>query len=438
MSDASLRAARRALARSIGLQAYLYGLPLVEMMRTCTVMTSDGVARASGRAALNQFGHAERRWTHLDRDVVTPANDLLYSMAWLDLRAQPVLLGVPGESRRYWVMALLDAWTNNFVNIGPRTTGGAPARYLIASPDWRGEVPEDAQLVPSPSPLVWIIGRVLVDDDRDLPAAREMQQRFTLAPLPVDGRLSPAAHPAPTAWPHVPDSDNPLAFFDCLARGLAENPPPASDAGLVASFSPAGIRPGLAVTPELLDADTVGGLLLGLADGVAVIDAHTRSRRANPWSVNYRLGRFGTDWLGRACTAAKGLGGVVAEEALYAMSDFDAAGDPLSGEHRYRLHFGPGDEPPVDGFWSISLYGEDRFFIANPIARHAIGDRTRGLHRESDGSLLIQIQNLEPAEGPSNWLPAPSGPFYLILRMYHPRETALRRGYRIPPLTRID
>jgi len=446
--------ARRELAHAIGVQACLYGLPLVESMHTAAQMTAVSAPQPNGRAPLNQFGHSARPWTHEDRDVVTPANDLLYSMAWLDLSDSPMLLTVPAESRRYWVMALLDAYTNNFLNIGPRLTGGAAKQYLLTAPDWSGEVPAPIERVHCATPLVWILGRVLVEDAANLEQARALQQRFTLTTWAPDGRAAThraaiagrppgaggaasADRPAPRHYTAWQPGNGPLAFFDNLMRGLAQNPPPDSEHGLVASFAVAGLRPGGPVNTQSLEPQAAAGLSSGFAAGMAIVEAHTRSRHANPWGINYRLGRFDTDYLSRACTAAKGLGGLTADEALYALADFDAAREPLDGRHRYRLSFGPGQLPPCDAFWSVSLYGPDRYFVANPIGRHAIGDRTAGLRHGPDGSLDILVQHEQPADGLSNWLPAPAGPFYLILRMYHPRDELLSRGYRIPPVRRV-
>lgn len=416
-------------AYAAGLQAYVYGLPLVESMRTAAQMTAVPAPQPSGRAPLNHFGHSERPWTHLDRDIVTPANDLLYSMAWLDLGDEPVVLSVPAESQRYWVMALLDAYTNNFVNIGPRTTQGRAMRFALAGPGWSGALPDGVELVRSPTRLVWILGRTLVDDEDDLSAARAVETRFTLAPL--SGRDKPFARYATYA-----DGADALDFFDNLARGLAENPPPEADAGLVAMLGRAGIRADVPVREDVLDPRAARGLRRGFDAGRRFVESTTVSRRAGVWAMNTRMGRFGTDYVVRAATAAKGLGGLASDEALYAMSDFDSGREPLHGSRRYLLRFGAGELPPCDAFWSVSLYGEDRYFTQNAIGRYAIGDRSRGLAHGADGSLEIVVSHEAPAV-PSNWLPAPQGAFYLVLRMYHPREEVRTGGYRIPPVQRI-
>ena len=426
--------AREAHAFAIGLQACIVGLPLVESMRTASQMTAVDAPQDTGRAPLNQFGHAARPWTHLDRDVVTPANDLLYSMGWLDLAAEPIVLTVPPEAKRYWVMALLDAWTNNFLNIGPRMTQGRAAQFAITTPGWQGVLPEGVQRVNAPTPLVWILGRTLVDDAADLSAARAVQTLFTLTPLSAFAPSNARQPVKPLHYDRYQASDDPLGFFDNLARGLAENPPPLADEGLIASFSGAGIRPGMPVRTDLLDEATIRGLQRGYQAAMNLIESRTRSRRKGAWGINDRLGRFGTDYLARAATAAKGMGGLAADEALYAMADYDSSREALHGSRNYVLHFDAGQLPPCDAFWSVSLYGEDRFFVANPIDRHALGDRSRGLSFNADGSLDILIQHERPGQRVSNWLPAPAGPFYLILRLYHPRTEALQAGYRIPPI----
>lgn len=168
-----------------------------------------------------------------------------------------------------------------------------------------------------------------------------------------------------------------------------------------------------------------------MVDGVAFVLERSRSQVARPWTLSFGLGRYGTNYLIRAITAYKGLGAVAPEEALYAMSDFDADRRPLDGRSDYVLRFEPGDFPPVDAFWSVTLYDADRFLFANPMGRYAIGDRTAGLKRDPDGGLSIRIGHGAP-DDKSNWLPAPAGPFYLAMRLYCPRADI--RGWRIPPL----
>ena len=414
-----------------GVQAFIYGYPLVEMVRTCALMTAVDEPQNNGRAPINQFSHCPRPWTHEDRDVVTPANDLLYSMAWLNLADGPVMFSTPAPTGRYFVMEFIDAYSDNFHNLGPRVMGPSAASFAIVGPDWSGSLPPGSIEIRCPTNLVWVLGRVLIDGVEDMEAARAFQAGFTLratAPVRV-----PRAVAAYQPWNEAGE-----AFFANLARAMADNPPPAVDTGLVAQFSRLGISAERAFDARLPNDAQVAVLRRAVAAGIEIVDGHTRSRRARPWSINYAGGRLGTDYLARSCTAMKGLGALASEEALYALGDFDSKGEQLDGAHDYVLHFPAGGLPPVDAFWSVSIYGSDFCFADNPIRRYAIGDRTRDLHYGPDGSLDILIQHAQPRQGISNWLPAPAGRFYLILRLYHPREAILSKAYTIPPVERID
>lgn len=419
-------------AYALGMQCWIWGYPLTESLRTCHECASEGEAADAARTPVNAFSVNDRPSTHEDRWVVTPANDLLYSTAWLNLADGPVVLATPAPTGRYFVMALLDAHTNNWVNLGPDECGGRAARFAIAGPDWQGEPPPDVRLVRAPTDLVWVIGRILVDDEADLSAAQAFQRGFTLSPLNGQpGRL-------PASVRDYDASGEPLAFYANLARGLTDFPVAEAERGLVAQFAAIGIRPGTPFDAAALDAPVREALAWAAEDAREFILSGTRSKRARPWGINYRIGVYGFEYGVRAATAMKGLGALVGTEALYAMSDFDSEKRALDGRHEYVLHFPPGELPPVHAFWSVTLYGDDFFLVDNPIRRYAIGDRTKGLRRNPDGSLTIRVQHVEPADGPANWLPAPAGPFYLILRMYRPREEALNRSYRIPAVARVE
>ncbi len=413
-----------------GVQAFIYGYPLVEIVRTCALMTAVDEPQNNGRAPINQFSHSQRPWTHEDRDVVTPANDLLYSMAWLNLADGPVILTTPAPTGRYFVMEFIDAYSDNFHNLGPRVVGPSAATFAIVGPGWSGSLPPGSIEIRCPTNLVWVLGRVLIDGVEDMEAARSFQAGFTLRAT-APGRL-PHAVAAYESW-----AESGEAFFANLARAMADDPPPAVDTGLVAQFSRIGIAPHRTFDADALGDAQVAALRRAVAAGVEIVDGHTRSRRARSWSINYAGGRLGTDYLARACTAMKGLGALASEEALYALCDFDEHGEPLNGDHGYVLRFPAGGLPPVDAFWSVSLYGSDFCFVDNPIRRYAIGDRTRDLRYGPDGSLEILIQHSQPQQGLSNWLPAPAGRFYLILRLYHPREAILSKDYTIPPVERV-
>jgi len=432
---------RAALARAIGVAAFVYGYPLVESMRTCRLQTTG-----PERAPIDALYHYKRPSTDVDRDVVTPANDLLYTTAWIQLCDGPRLLRVPAAARhpgRYFVLALYDAYTENFENLGPRNCSADGETVVLLGP--RTQVPEGLahlKQVRCPTDLVWLVGRVLVADEPDLPAARVLQQEIALecvsgttpggAPLavrewagePVDAmaelheRGRPAAEVAPR-------------FFTSLVQALADAPGRVEDQGMVAWFGQAGLLGGAAFRWDALEPAQRAGLTVGLAEASALVAKVARSRRARPWVLASRAGRYGSDYLTRALTAYIGLGALATSEAIYGAGHFDADAQPLDGRRDYTLRFAPGQLPPVDAFWSVTLYDADRFLYRNPLQRHAIGDRTRGLKHDADGGLTLHFSHRAPADM-ANWMPAPAGPFYLILRLYHPREEV--RGWKAPAL----
>jgi len=441
---------RQAMARSIGLAAFVYGYPLTESMRTCRLQT-EGSSHAPARAPLNRLHHITAAATDLDRDIVTPANDLLYTTAWIHLAAGPQLLTVPAARQhpgRYFVLALYDAYTENFENLGLRNCNADGETVVLVGP--KGEVPASLQhhrIVRCPTDLVWLIGRILVGDTDDLAAARALQSDIRLAPAtagmkgllplavaqwegePVDvmtqafEQQRPAAEVAPHFYRHL-----------CLA--LAEAPGRTEDQGLVTWLVQAGLVAGATFSWDAVEPALREGLTQGFSDGVALVGTPARSRRARPWVLASRAGRYGSDYLVRALTAYIGLGALATDEALYGAGHFDANGQLLDGARRYTLRFEAHEMPPAEAFWSVTLYDADRFFYPNTIGRHAIGDRTRGLHLAQDGSLAITFSHDEPfaeATGEAvNWMPTPAGRFYLMLRLYHPREGV--RGWKIPPL----
>lgn len=434
MTDTGTSVSPRAqFAHAAAMQCWVWAYPLTESLRTCHEATAANEAATDERPAINQFAHVTRPSTHVDRWVVTPANDLLYSTAWLNLADGPVVLDVPAPTERHFVFALLDAHTNNWANVGPNDCGSQPTRHAIVGPQWSGELPAGMRVIQAPTDLVWVIGRILVDDEQDLSAAQDFQQQFKLTPLTAGQRTQ-----RPHSVEAFDNSGEPLAFYANVARALEDFPVAEAERGLVAQFTAIGIRPGTPFDPAMLEPDVREALIRAEHDAREYILSTTRSSRARSWGINYKLGVYGFDYWVRAATAMKGLGALVGSEALYAMSDFDSEKRPLDGSHRYVLHFPADQLPPVDAFWSVTMYGADFFMIPNAINRYAIGDRTRGLQYNPDGSLTLRIQHEAPEQGDSNWLPAPEGPFYLILRMYRAREEVLNRSYRIPAVTRLD
>jgi hypothetical protein len=462
----------RALGQSVGFAAFVWGYPLVESVRTCRLQTLGPVAEPTAAAAapakaawaapINALAHVERVAVAADRDIVTPANDLLYTTGWFNLADGPLRLQVPSQQRhggRYFVLALYDAWTNNFANPG---LGSDPAgeELLLVGPNWpsspepAGQPGAGVRRVQSPTNLVWMIGRVVAGEGADVDAARLLQSEIAIDSVAGRGQ--------PDSSNGLPNSANqwqgPTSctcarleaggadtaavardFFNNLCRAWADFPPPPADLGLAAWFARAGLSPHAGFDCSQLPVAVQEGLTQGLLGAVAQLVQASRSRKSRPWAAHWGIGRYGTEYLTRALTAYKGLGALAPEEAVYAMGDFDSERQPLDGSHRYTMRFAPGEGPPVDAFWSVTLYGADRFLHPNALGRYALGDRSQGLQRDADGGLTLHIgnapQGLADGSPSPNWLPAPAGSFYLILRMYRPRPEA--RTWVIPPLQRL-
>jgi hypothetical protein len=303
-------------------------------------------------------------------------------------------------------------------------------RFMLCGPSTpQAGLGAGAQRVDCPTDLVWLLGRVLVSGDEDEAVARAFMDGFALS--------AGAARPRSVSlWRQA--GDPALDFFANLVSGMDEFPTLEPGADLAPLFTALGWKRGDADAPYNANARVQEGLRIAWRDGMALIDAHSRSQMRKAWTHSTQLGRWQGRLLQRAVTAYKGLGALCAEETIYALSDFDAMGEPLSGAHRYQLRFPAGHLPPADAFWSVSMYGEDRFFIDHPACRYAVGDRTAGLQFDADGSLSLPIQHEQPDALESNWLPAPAGRFYLILRLYHPRLAFLAGMYSIPALQRLS
>lgn len=407
--------------------AVIQTLPLFEMMRMRAATTARRHARlgyasddrASALRWVNQFTHTHRRLGPTDREVVSPNNDTVYSNAWLDLSAGPVLIVSPAVGERYWTLGLLDAWTNPFAYVGRRTTGNAAQRTLIHGPGWHGAIPDGVtHVIAAPGVDVWLIGRFLVDDDGpDAERVRQLQSQLRLlrvddsdAAMRVDTRLDGRDARVPAAG----------LYREIVDEALLRNPPPAGEA-LDWPAPPARLETMLPRVYEALRADEQPHELGG---GWAI-------------PVTVRTS-WGSDHLTRARVARNLIGALGIDEAMYPTAEVDADGAPLDGAQAYELRFAAGAGPQVGAFWSLTMYRRsDCLFVANPIDRYSIGDRTPGLCRDADGGLAIRLQPSDPGPG-VNWLPTPPGePFYVVLRLYQPHADHLEFRYVYPPLRRL-
>ena len=416
-------------------EAFIYGLPLYEMSRMRAATSPrriDGFGHAGDGADstmrwCNVFIHARKLLAAGTSRVVTPNNDTLYTNAWLDLGAGPLVIDVPDTDGRYYVLGLLDFFTNPFAHIGQRLTGTAKRSFLVVGPDWRGDVPAEFSapdsVVRAPTRWVWIIGRILVDGETDLPPVHALQDRFVVRPLG-------ASQSEPKRFDTAFDAAAPMTgerFVRVTGAALRENPPPPTDADWLTRYADVDVK-------EIDDAiEPALALIRGADVGQSANNGWTRPPLIES--------TFGTNYLLRAVVALSYIGVLESREAIYPMAYTDAEGAPLTGQHDYRLRFGPHDLPPVDAFWSITMYDKaTRMLVDNSIDRYAIGDRTQGLRRDADGGLTVFIGNAMPqnASQRANWLPAPAEPFCLCLRAYRPRLEFLDGSHELPPLQRID
>ena len=432
-------------AYSLGLQAFAYGFPYVHNARLRhRWMTDDRNPDVVPYAAVNHFWHARRLLDANFRDGGCPNNDTLYSLAWLDLRKEPVVLSHPDMGRRYFSFELTSFASDNFGYIGQRTTGSGAGNFAVAGPGWKGDLPEGVQAVsPSPTPWALVLGRTLVNGASDVAAVAELQARFRLTPLSLWTKTKAVAPERHDVYAPADPAEDPLAVWRTLNAMLAENPPPAHHGVLLEQFARVGVGAGLDVDdqPEVVR----HGLMRAAAIGMPLL---RRQFLSGDWAnvVNgWRYpppeeGRFGDDYLRRA--ADQSLAGIVANdpaEAVYLVNFSDSDGRHLSGRGRYELHFGRAELPPVDAFWSLTAYTGDMNLIPNPVDRYSVGDRTPGLVHDPGGGLTIYMQPGPPGpEREPNWLPtSPDHDWFVILRMYRPHPGVVESKWRCPGLVRV-
>ncbi|MBS0408840.1 MAG: DUF1254 domain-containing protein [Proteobacteria bacterium] len=423
------RAAAAALDQPLDLksaarEAWLYCLPLVEMATTRSRML--GPEPTGMKARVNGFVHVRDLAGPAMRTVTTPNNDTLYSSAWIDLAAGPVRVTIPPTGERYFSLALMDMFTNNFAVLGTRTTGSGGGTFVIAGP--RDPAPPDA--IRSPTPWVWALARTLVDGPEDLAAAHAVQDGLAIKARP--GRMPDQSVGRSAAW-----ND----YFLWAQTLLAENPPPVTDGAFFRRI--AALQLGMTGGFERARfADTeMGEVEAGVNEARQAL-AMARPAVVGGWSYPQAdIGDYGQDYALRAAVALGGLAALPPVEAMY-MRPAAPDGRMVFEGGRWRLRL-PGPLP-VDGFWSLTMYeatDQGQFFLTdNPLNRYAIGDRTPGLARGADGGLEIWIQRTDPGgDKTANWLPAPAqGPFAMILRAYLPKPALVHGRYRLPALEDLD
>jgi hypothetical protein len=434
-------------AVEIGTEAYVYGYPLVTMEMTRRVMTN--VARPDGQhAPMGQFALMREYPTAAFHDVTAPNADTLYSAAWLDLSREPYIFSIPDAQGRYYLMPMLDAWTNVFQVPGKRTTGTKAQKYAIAGPTWRGRLPTGVTEYKSPTNLVWIIGRTYCtgtpEDYKEVYAFQDQLSLVTLSAYgksysPPAGRVDPNID-MKTAVRGQVDALDVEAYFKLMTDLMKNNPPASADSPIVARMSRIGIVPGQTFDITKLEPATAAALqqVPKLAAQKIMASFASTGTLVNGWGIMLKTGVYGTDYLDRAFITGIGLGANRPEDAVYPTSLTDADGKRYDGANKYVMHFDKGDLPPVQGFWSLTMYNAEFFFVDNPLDRYTLSERNK-LTFNPDGSVDLYLQAANPgADKESNWLPAPEGRFIPMLRLYWPKETApsILNGTWKPPAVR--
>jgi hypothetical protein len=406
--------------------AWIYGLPLIEMAHTRAKMAKDG-ARASAvtvnAARINAFVHSRVFAGPQSRAVTAPNVDTLYSSTFLDLAGGPITLTLPPTGSRYFSVAFMDMYTNNFAILGTRTIGGDGGTFAIIGPD-AAPVPG---AIRSPTVWVWALMRLLATDEADFPAAHAIQDAVILKASP--GRLPQSYAERTAPW---------AEYFGSLQALLNENPPPVTDLALFRRVAALGLGPSGGFGPARFSAAQATDIAAGVAEAQAFVRNRGKPRGIQGWVYPPTdLGDFGQDYTTRAFVALGGLAALTNPEAIYMRP---LAPDGEFGDSLYRLHFAAGGLPPVGSFWSLTMYEatpDGQFFLTpNALHRYAIGDRTRGLNYGADGSLDIWISRTDPGgERSANWLPAPArGPYSMSLRAYLPKPAFFNGEYRLPPI----
>jgi hypothetical protein len=437
-------------------EAYFYGYPLVYSIREMAKFPA-GTSMFGVPVQYNTFMPA-RQLLDSNARFVSPNNDTLYLMAICDVRSGPLVLHVPDAHDRYYVLQFVDAWSNNFAYVGRRATGTAEGRYLLAPHRYQSELPAGLKIIHAPTDIFAIVGRVAVNGVADLPDAHALQDEFTLAPLTVNQDAGPTV-PVPGVPEPDPGVEDSVKWWEEFRVALAAFPPPPADAPFVAICEKYGLT---AAESPYINVSPAEGRILVAAQKAAEEKIEelvkTAAKPVNGWQDTKHLFDYNADFFEigaldapewkiadrkiayatRAVVARAGLWGNHGYEADYQLVYVDEHAKPLVGESRYELHLP--SAPPVDAFWSLTMYGVPEFYlVANQIQRYSIGDRTPGLKYGEDGSLTIYMQKDSPGpERESNWLPTPqSGAFRPIMRMYQPKPTVLDGSYVLPAIKHV-
>lgn len=443
-----------AKATELATQAYIYGYPLVTMEMTRRVMTNVSKPEGS-RAPMGQFVRMRQYPDANYRDVTAPNADTLYTTAWVDVGKEPWVLTLPDAHDRYYLFPMLDGWTNVFQVPGKRTTGTGPQKYAITGPGWKGKLPDGVKEYKSPTSIVWLLGRIYcTGTPEDYAAVHKLQDEISIVPLSSYGKAyTPPAVTVDSSIDMktaVREQVNSLSvddYFNLLAKLMKDNPPSAGDKAILAKMTKLGIVPGeafdrsklgpvakeaLSMVPKIANEK----IMLWLKEGIVAGD----SKLEHGWLFTTKTGQYGTNYIQRALITAIGLGANRPQDAIYPTSEGPGIFESYTGAKKYVMHFAKGQLPPAQGFWSLTMYDKDYFFVANPLNRYSISAR-QNLKPNADGSVDLYIQNESPgADKESNWLPAPKDKFILMMRLYWPKATPpsiIDGSWKIPAVKQV-
>jgi hypothetical protein len=433
-------------AQLIAQEAYIYLYPLILMDLTRKQLTNSEPKNNPIGGPANVFVHIRAYPTAEMRAVVRPNFDTLYSSGWLDLTGGPVVVSTGDTGGRYFMLPMLDMWTDVFAVPGKRTNGTDAANFAVVPPGWTGALPQNVERIDAPTPYVWIIGRTQTNGVKDYDAVHKVQDGYKIVlladwermPRKIEQKIDPTVDVKTEPLRQV-NGMAPVDYFKYGAELMKSNKPHITDWSIVARMKRIGLEPGKSLDTTKVSADV---LAKGAAEGLKLIHAKapTIARVVNGWQMNTdTMGVYGNYYLKRAIVAMVGLGANQPEDAIYPLNVSDSDGKPVVGQNKYLLHFGKDELPPVGAFWSLTMYDAEGFQVANPINRFAIGDRD-ALKLNADGSLDLYIQNENPgSDKESNWLPAPkNGQLGLTLRLYAPKQQALDGRWNPPAIKRVN
>jgi len=419
--------------KAIAQEGFVWGLPLVMNYAVMNEFAIDPTS-SQFKAPFNEIKNEHRVATYEDTAVITPNSDTPYSILWADMRTEPMVVSVPAVPKnRYYSVQMIDGNTYNFGYIGSRATGIEAGTYLIAGPDWKGEIPTGIKKIYSSStPFALILFRTQLFNPADMPNVEKIQAGYKVQPLSAFLKQSaPPAGPK-TDFVHATTAGIKANFFEYLSAALQFVPPSPETTDIRARLASIGVGPGKTFDFKDLSLDHKAAVLLGMKEGDGQVDKFLTSgnKNINGWNVGSFFGDrefFKGDWTMRAGAAKGGLYGNDAVEAVYPYTRTDAVGETLDGsKHNYTITFPVGQLPPVNAFWSVTMYdGKSQFLIKNPINRYLINSpMLSAMKKNADDSLTLYIQKDSPGKTKeSNWLPAPDDTIYLVMRLYWPKDT---------------